>query len=229
MGLNLNIASFLRNMMDKKELLKLVKESKLFKAHPWHGIELWNNKEKNILNVFIEIVPENRVKYEIDKESGYLKVDRPQKFSNIIPALYGFLPQTYSDAESAKVANDSLGRDSLVGDNDPIDICVLTDKSLRHGDILLEAIPIGGFRMIDHGEVDDKIIAVLKDDATYGAFTDISQVPKSVIDSLEHYFLTYKEIPKDNEQLKVEIAEVYGKEAALQVIEAGDKDYTVNY
>lgn len=215
--------------MTPSEVLKIVQSSNLFKPHPWHGIEAWSNKEKNILNVYIEIVPENRVKYELDKKSGYLKVDRPQKFSNIIPSLYGFIPQTYSKEESAKVANQVLGRDSLFGDEDPIDICVLTDKTIKHGDILLEAIPIGGFRMIDNGEVDDKVIAVLKDDATYGDIRDISDVPKNVIESLKHYFLTYKEIPSMEGKPKVEIAETYGLEKVLDVIEAGSIDYKNHY
>lgn len=67
-----------------------------FKAHPWHGISASKNAP-NTVNVFIEIVPLNTIKYEIDKETGHLMVDRPQKFSNIIPALYGFIPKTYCD------------------------------------------------------------------------------------------------------------------------------------
>jgi len=216
-------------MMDKNEILKIVRESKLFKAHPWHGINLWENKEENILNVYIEIVPENRIKYELDKDSGYLKVDRPQKFSNIIPSLYGFLPRTYSDKISAQYTMDKLNRDDLVGDNDPVDICVLTEKNLKHGDIILEAIPIGGLRMIDHGEVDDKIVAVLKNDAVYGDYNDISELPESIIDRLRHYFLTYKEIPKVGKTAKVEITDVYGKEEALRIIECSEKDYSENF
>lgn len=211
--------------MDTKELIKFLKESKMFKAHPWHGIDLWSNKDKNILNVYIEIVPENRIKYELDKDSGYLKVDRPQKFSNIIPSLYGFLPRTYSDEECAKYTNERLNRTDLVGDNDPVDICVLSEKSLKHGDILLEAIPIGGLRMIDGGEVDDKIVAVLKDDAVFGDYKDIIDVPDKIIESLKHYFLTYKEIPVSQGQAKVEITDIYGASEALKIIELSEKDY----
>ena len=215
--------------MNPEQILNIVQQSNLFKAHPWHGIELWAEKDHHILNVYIEIVPENRVKYELDKKTGYLKVDRPQKFSNIIPSLYGFLPKTYSKEKSAELASSELARSGLVGDEDPIDICVLTDKTIRHGDILLEAIPIGGFRMIDHGEVDDKIIAVLKDDATYGHIREVSEIPKNVIESLRHYFLTYKEIPKGDSTPKVEIAELYGQEKALEVIKAGEEDYKSHF
>jgi len=211
--------------MNTSEIIKEIQNSNLFKAHPWHGIDLWANKKENILNVYIEIVPENRVKYELDKKSGYLKIDRPQKFSNIIPSLYGFLPRTYSKEESSKVAMESLKRTGLVGDEDPIDICILTDKHILHGDILLEARPIGGLRMIDHGEVDDKIIAVLKDDATYGDMKDISQVAEKTLESLRHYFLTYKQIPGSKEEKKVEIAEIYDAVKAMDVINAGERDY----
>lgn len=214
--------------MNSEEILKIVRDSHLFKAHPWHGIDLWSDRKQGILNSYIEIVPENRVKYELDKETGYLKVDRPQRFSNIIPALYGFLPKTYSKEQSSQLASSILGSRDLVGDDDPLDICVLTDRTIRHGDILLEVIPIGGFRMIDHGEVDDKLLAVLKDDGTYGDMQDISEVPVKVIESLKHYFLTYKEMPSASGRPKVEIAETYGREAALEVIEAGSADY-LNY
>lgn len=214
--------------MNTKDIIKEIQKSNIFKAHPWHGIDLWADKKQNILNVYIEIVPENRVKYELDKKSGYLKIDRPQKFSNIIPALYGFLPRTYSKEESSKVAMESLKRNNLIGDEDPIDICILTDRHIKHGDILLEARPIGGFRMIDHGEVDDKVIAVLKDDATYGEMKDIGQVPEKTIESLLHYFLTYKQIP-GAEEVKVEIAEVYDAVKAMDVISAGEKDYLKHF
>jgi inorganic pyrophosphatase len=214
--------------METKELIKKLIAANVFKAHPWHGIDLWADKSKNIVNVYIEIVPENRIKYELDKKSGYLKVDRPQKFSNIIPTLYGFLPKTYSDTHSANYTMKKLGRNDLVGDHDPVDICVLTEKNIKHGDILLEAIPIGGFRMIDGGEVDDKIIAVLKDDAVYGDYTSIEQVPAKVLESLKHYFLTYKELPKPTNST-VEITDTYGMEEALRIIDVSEKDYNENF
>ncbi len=200
-----------------------------FKPHPWHGIPTWENKEKNILNVFIEIVPGDTVKYELDKKTGYLKVDRPQKFSNIVPSLYGFIPQTYSAEALADYTKGVLSRPELVGDEDPVDICVLTEKDIRHGDILLEAIPIGGLRMIDDNEVDDKIVAVLKDDAVYGHIEDIKDCPELVINRLKHYFLTYKQIPAEGETAKCEITDIYGKEEALRILELSQKDYQSHY
>ncbi len=200
-----------------------------FKPHPWHGIPTWENKAENILNVFIEIVPGDTVKYELDKKTGYLKVDRPQKFSNIVPSLYGFIPQTYSAKHLADYTNNVLKRDDLVGDEDPVDICVLTEKDIRHGDLLLEAIPIGGLRMIDDSEVDDKIVAVLKDDAVYGNIKDIKDCPELVINRLKHYFLTYKQIPAEGEKPKCEITDIYGREEALEILRLSQKDYEDNY
>lgn len=81
------------------------------------------------------------------------------------------------------------------GDHDPVDICVLTERDIAHGDVLVSAIPIGGLRMIDGDEADDKIIAVLEKDATYGGYNDIGDVPIALVDRLQHYFLTYKQGP----------------------------------
>ena len=197
--------------------------SRFFKPHPWHGIDL--KAEGDHLQAYIEMVPTDTVKYEIDKSTGYLKVDRPQKYSNIIPALYGFLPKTYSGALSAEYAESKSGLTDLKGDGDPIDICVLTEKNFTHGDIILSARPIGGFRMLDGGEIDDKIIAVLKDDPLYGEWTNIGNCPKKVVDRLLHYFLTYKEIPGSNEDAKVRVTHIYEQQEAREVIRAGVDDY----
>jgi inorganic pyrophosphatase len=206
------------------DLSPLIEQFKhFFKPHPWHGIAVW--AKAPYLNVFIEIVPSDTIKYELDKESGYLSVDRPQKFSNIIPALYGFVPQTYcGDLTAAYAATESkLG--SLEGDGDPLDICVLTERTISHGDILLQAKPIGGFRMIDQGEADDKIIAVLKDDSIFGDIDDISKCPPKVLNRLKHYFLTYKDIPGEGTDRQISIEAVYGAKEALKVIELSALDY----
>src|ERR1043165_7084502 len=119
-----------------------------FKAHPWHGVSIGGNPPETV-TAFIEIVPTDTVKYEIDKESGYLKIDRPQKFSNVVPTLYGFIPQTYCDQKVAEYAAKQSGKEVKKGDGDPLDICVLTERTITHGDIILQAIPLGGFRLID--------------------------------------------------------------------------------
>lgn len=197
-----------------------------YKSHPWHGIDIGSNAP-DIVTAFIEIIPSDTVKYEIDKRTGYLKVDRPQKFSNIVPALYGFIPQTYCKDNVAAICMEKTGMTGIFGDDDPLDICVLTEREITHGDIIVQAIPIGGFRMIDNGEADDKIIAVLKHDDVYGQWTDISQLPESIVNRLKHYFLTYKQFPGARQQC--EITHVYGKEEALVVVEASRKDYQVAY
>ncbi|MBE7443498.1 MAG: inorganic pyrophosphatase [Flavobacteriales bacterium] len=198
-----------------------------YQLHPWHGIEIGENSPSEVKS-FKEITPSDSVKYEIDKASGFLKVDRPQKFSNIVPALYGFIPQTYCAEHLAQYCMDKTGKKNIVGDGDPLDICVLTERNITHGNIIVPAIPIGGFRMIDHGEADDKIIAILKGDEVYGAWDDIDKCPESLIKRLKHYFLTYKSIPGDSVS-KVEITHIYNKAEALEVIKASQLDYQVHF
>ena len=108
------------------------------KAHPWHGIDLGENVPDEV-RAFIEIIPTDTVKYEVDKASGYLSLDRPQKFSNIVPSLYGFLPRTYCSKHMAELTNQALARYDVEGDGDPLDICVLTEKDVTHGDIIVRA------------------------------------------------------------------------------------------
>ncbi len=199
----------------------------VYKAHPWHGIPI-GEKAPELLSVFIEIVPTDTVKYEIDKVTGYLKIDRPQKYSNIVPALYGFVPKTYCGNAIAEFARERSGRPDIVGgDGDPLDVLVLCESTIPHGDIICQAIPIGGLRLIDKGEADDKIIAVLKDDLLYGKFKDISELPESIVNRLQHYFLTYKNLP--GEKMTCEIANVYGREESHQVIKHSITDYLNNF
>jgi inorganic pyrophosphatase len=173
-------------------------------------------------------VPTDTVKYEVDKDSGFLKVDRPQRFSNYCPVYYGLVPQTYCGDKVAGLFSKRAKRKDMVGDGDPLDICVLTEKTIPHSDILLTAIPIGGFCLADGGEADDKIIAVMKDDAAYGDFTDIGDCPISLIERLQHYFLTYKQAPGAVHH-KVEITSVYKREEALKVIRASHADYRAKF
>lgn len=194
------------------------------KPHPWHGIQIGKDAP-NVVIAYIEMVPTDTVKYEIDKVSGYRKVDRPQKFSNITPALYGFVPQTYCGERIAEFAAGKCNCKVEKGDGDPLDICVITERNITSGDIILEAVPIGGFRMIDKGEADDKIIAVLKQDEIYGKLKDIAECPTPLVNRLKHYFLTYKNLPDSQTANQVEIASVYGREEALEVIKKSMEDY----
>ncbi len=194
-----------------------------YKAHPWHGVSPGNNLPQEV-TAYIELVPRDTVKYEIDKSSGILMIDRPQKFSNVAPALYGFIPQTYCGTLIAEYASQQTGKTIANGDGDPLDICVLCEPNIPNGDFLLHAIPIGGLRMIDKGEADDKIIAVLKNDEVYASWKDIVDVPEILINRLKHYFLTYKNIP-GVEVPTVEITSVYGKQEAYEVINKSRIDY----
>src|SRR5699024_2913128 len=111
------------------------------------------------------------------------------------------------------------------GDADPLDICVITERSIPHGNIILDAKPLGGIRMIDGGEADDKIIAVLEGDSLYGHIESIDDLYGNIIERLTHYFLTYKEIPNTEAKKKIEITDIYGKEEAYEVIRRTQRDY----
>ena len=197
--------------------------SLLFKPHPWHGVAPGRSVPE-LLNAYIEIVPTDTIKYEVDKYSGLLKVDRPQKYSNLCPSLYGFIPQTYCGKTVAALSSEKTGKPNLKGDGDPLDICVLSERNITHGDILLRAIPIGGFRLIDRGEADDKIIAVMANDEVYKEFKDLSDCPDAIVNRLKHYFLTYKNMPGLDEHL-CEITEAYGQAEAFDVIKRSWNDY----
>ncbi len=198
-----------------------------FQAHPWHGVSPGENAPE-VLTSYIEIVPTDTVKYEIDKATGLLKVDRPQRFSNVVPCLYGFIPRTFCDTRVGERCEKRVGRKGIGGDGDPMDICVLTEKTITHGNILVEAVPIGGLRMIDKNQADDKIIAVLKGDPVYGNWKDIKDVPSPLIDRLRHYFLTYKKGP-DSADIIVEIAETYDAAEAWETIKVSFDDYAAKY
>jgi len=198
-----------------------------FSAHPWHGVSL-GDKAPGEVTAFIEIVPTDVVKYEIEKESGLLRVDRPNKFSSQCPTLYGFLPQTYCGKRVGSYCSSKTGKAGITGDGDPLDICVLAERPIQHGGILVTAVPIGGLRMIDRDQADDKIIAVLHQDGVYGTWSDITSCPENLLDRLQHYFLTYKEMPGGSTR-KVEIAAVYGPEEARQVILESIADYNQSF
>ena len=193
------------------------------KSHPWHGISLGDNVPDEV-RAFIEIVPTDTVKYEVDKESGYLSLDRPQKFSNIVPSLYGFLPRTYCSVRMAELTNTALARYDIEGDGDPLDICVLTEKDVTHGDIIVGARPIGGLRLLDHNQADAKIVAVLKNDAVYGLYNDIEELPLNITRRLIHYFTTYKDIPGETKR-RMQFISIYGADVAKDVIRRSMEDY----
>jgi inorganic pyrophosphatase len=188
-----------------------------FRPHPWHGLDI-GPEPPEIVNAFIEITPFDLVKYEVDKQSGYMHIDRPQRGSSQPPALYGFIPRTYCGEKFRR-----LSRKATRGDGDPLDISVLSERPIARGEILVRARVVGGFQMIDNGEADDKIIAVLHNDYVYGGARDIGDVHPMLIERLRHYFETYKLVPERPSAVSIERA--YGRADALDVVQAAIQDY----
>ncbi len=188
-----------------------------FRPHPWHGLEI-GPEPPEVVNAFIEITPFDLVKYEVDKHSGYMHVDRPQRGSSQSPALYGFIPRTYCGETFCR-----LSPKATRGDGDPLDISVLSERPIARGEILIRARVVGGFQMLDNGEADDKIIAVLHNDYIYGSARDIGDVPPMLVERLRHYFETYKHVPERPSAVSIECE--YGRAHALEVVRAAIKDY----
>lgn len=192
-----------------------------WRPHPWHGLQACEDS-LGIVNAYIEMTPYDAVKYEVDKKTGYLRVDRPQLTSSMTPTLYGFIPQTYC---SSRVQ--ALSPTSEKGDEDPIDICVITERPINRSEVILKARVIGGMQMIDNGEADDKIIAVLDNDQFWKDAHDINDISPALIERMRHYFETYKLVP--GQPANVKIPQIYGREHALKVITASMEDYTEEY
>lgn len=192
-----------------------------YRPHPWHGLPV-SPGAGDLVHAYIEITPFDPVKWEIDKETGYLRVDRPQASNALPPTLYGFVPRTYCGDRIAKLAGVERG------DGDPLDICVLSERPINRADVLLRARPVGGLLMVDRGEADDKIVAVLDQDPAWGNARDLGDVPAALVDRLRHYLLTYKWKPGD-ERPPVSIDRAYGAAEAARVIQASVEDYNERF
>lgn len=192
-----------------------------WRPHPWHGLGA-GPSPPSIVSVFVEITPFDLVKYEVDKASGYLKVDRAQRTSSLPPSIYGFIPRTYAGAAVA-----ALMPGAAAGDHDPLDICVLSERPITRAEVLLHAKVVGGLPMLDAGEADDKIVAVLRDDPIYGDIADIVDLPRALVDRLIHYFSTYKRYRSETHQ--VSVGEPYDRAHAEAVITAAMDDYATEF
>ncbi len=188
-----------------------------WRPHPWHGLDVGADPP-TVLNAYIEITPSDPVKYEIDKNSGYLMVDRPQLGSSLPPMSYGFVPKTYC---GKKVADLSEYTDE--GDEDPLDICVVSERPVSKSEVILTAKVVGVIRTLDEKKADDKILSVLKDDAFWGDIEDISQLPEMMVHRLRHYFYSYKNISPGDK--KVSVKGVGNAEEAFEIIKAAMQDY----
>ena len=192
----------------------------LYRPHPWHGLTVGEDAPE-IVQAYIEITPFDMIKYEVDKQSGYLKVDRPQLTSSLPPTLYGFIPQTYCGDEIAALAG------TPKGDGDPLDICVISERPITKSEILLNGRVIGGLQLVDNNEADDKIIAVLANDGMWGEVNELADLPKILVDRLVHYFSTYKLIP--GKEIKVSVDKIYDRTEAYAVIGAARRDYEAKF
>jgi len=173
----------------------------MYVLHPWHGAH-YGEDAPAIVNGLIEISQGSRAKYEIDKTTGLLKLDRVIYSSFHYPVNYGFIPQTLGE------------------DGDPLDILVMCSESIQPL-CLVQATVIGNMQMIDNGEKDDKIIAVATKDPTVNHFTNVNDLPKHFIAVLKNYFENYKVL----ENKVVEIDEFQDKEAAYEVIQSAIAHY----
>jgi inorganic pyrophosphatase len=155
-----------------------------WRPHPWHGLEVGPSPPQ-LVHAYIEITPFDVVKYEIDKVTGYLRVDRPQRTSSQPPTLYGFIPRTFCGRRVG-----ALCPWVEPGDGDPLDICVVSERQITRAEVILPARVVGGLQTIDGGEADDKIVAVLENDNIWGQVTEISDLHGILVERLRHYFMT---------------------------------------
>lgn len=164
--------------------------------HPWHGVPTGGDHLPRVVNAVIEIPQGSRCKYEIDKESGLLKLDRVIFSSFYYPTNYGFIPRTYGD------------------DKDPLDILVISSLPVQ-ALTLMEAKVVGVMQMIDGGDADDKIIAVAANDPGVNHYNNIEELPKHFFSELRHFFEEYKKLEN-----KTVVVEEFGDKAkALHIIE----------
>ena len=188
-----------------------------WRPHPWHGLGP-GPSPPSVVSVYVEITPFDLVKYEVDKATGYLRVDRTQATSSLPPTIYGFIPQTYAGPSVA-----ALMPGASRGDGDPLDICVLSERPITRAEVVLEARVVGGLPMLDQDEADDKIVAILRSDPVLGAIAEIDQVPAALLDRLAHYFSTYK-LPASGSP-RVTVGAPYGRAHAEAVVVAAMADY----
>ena len=174
-------------------------------ANIWHDINPERISPEDFICV-IEISKGSKKKYELDKETGYIILDRILHTSTHYPANYGFIPRTYGD------------------DNDPLDVLLLCSEQLEPL-TLVRAYPIGVIKMIDNGRNDEKIIAIPVNDPTYNGYSDINQLPKHIFDEMRHFFEVYKNL--ENKETAVD--EVSGRDEALKIIAASIDNYIENF
>lgn len=171
----------------------------------WHDISKERIVPENFISV-IEIPKDCKIKYEMDKETGMLRMDRMLYTSTHYPANYGFIPRTYAD------------------DNDPLDVLVLGDSSV-YPMTLIKSYPIGAIKMVDNNEFDEKIIAIPYGDPNYNSYSDVSELPKHIFDEMAHFFTVYKEL----EGKQTAVLEIVGRGEAIKIIRRAMDHYDETY
>ncbi|MBQ6718669.1 MAG: inorganic diphosphatase [Clostridia bacterium] len=161
----------------------------------WHDVSPERIKPDDFLCV-IEIPKGSRKKYELDKETGYIILDRVLYTSTHYPANYGFIPRTYGD------------------DNDPLDVLLICAEDLEPL-TLVRAYPIGVIAMVDNGHRDEKIIAIPYSDPNYNMYKSIDELPKHLFDEMRHFFAVYKNL----EEKETAVEEVANADAAIKIID----------
>ena len=171
----------------------------------WHDISPKRINAEDFICV-IEISKGSKKKYELDKETGFIILDRILHTSTHFPANYGFIPRTYGD------------------DNDPLDVLLLCSEELEPL-TLVRAYPIGVISMIDNGRNDEKIIAIPFNDPTYNHFTNIDQLPTHIFDEMSHFFTVYKNL----ENKTTAVNEVSDREEAVKIINSSIENYVEKF
>jgi len=194
-----------------------------FRAHPWHGLPIGGNVPDSV-DAYIEITPFDAVKYEIDKQTGYLRVDRPQGSSALPPTLYGFIPRTYCGDRVA-----ALTPGAGCGDKDPLDICILSQQRIERAEVVVSARVVGGIQLLDDGEADDKIVALLESDPVFAYAKEMKQLPEAVVNRIVHYFATYKIEVGSDQPNSIQMLGTYGASHAKSVVMAAIEDYDASF
>lgn len=190
------------------------------RPHPWHGLPV-GPEPPSLVYAFIEMTVFDLLKCEVDKPTGYVRIDRTLPSSSLPPAAYGFIPQTYCAERIAALAG------TKKGDGDPLDILVVSERQINRAELLAPARVLGGFQLIDRGEADDKIVAVLDSDLIWGRARALDDLPLVLVDRIEHYLRTYKQIAGKKSSLR--IARRYGPAHAKRVVRAAMADYLEHY
>ncbi len=182
------------------------------RSHPWHGIDPVV-RESDRIRVFIETIQFDTMKYEMDRSTGLLMVDQPLQMSSLPPYPYGFVPRSYCGPLVAAICEVSSS------DQSPMDIFVLSERSILERGVIAEVRLVGGFPVLENGRADDKLIAILARDGVLGGVSDVDGVPIASLDRIIHF------LRGDSMSDAVEVGDPYGRARAERLLDAAFEDY----